>query len=110
MNSWTLPRKGIRENFPHSRVVIKRLQMRSVVKLPSQVVKSSRLIPMTTTTTTIQRLHRSHGQIFSICASNLRLDACNMVIHSFHSTYYHNFVYFVLNYDEKNYLTLDRPL
>jgi hypothetical protein len=30
----------------------------------------------------------SHRQVFSTCASNSRLDACNMVIHSFHSTYY----------------------
>ncbi|KAG2150336.1 uncharacterized protein EDB93DRAFT_1103554 [Suillus bovinus] len=57
-----------------------------------------------------ERPHQSHGQIFSICAGNSKLDACNMVIHSFHSTYHHNFVNFMLNYNEKKYLMLDRPL
>ncbi|KAG2074858.1 hypothetical protein BDR04DRAFT_1092450, partial [Suillus decipiens] len=38
-------------------------------------------------------------------ASNLKLDECNMVIYSFH-----NFVNFVLYYNEKKNLMLDSPL
>src|SRR6267154_6540842 len=107
MNFWTLPRREIKENSLHSKVATHPSQMRSVVKLPLQMVKLLRLILMTTMT---KWARWSHINISLICASSSKLDACNMVILNFHLIYLHNFESFALTYNAKNYLVPNKHL